>query len=107
MRMAGAVRKVVGWERAAEFFHVYSEAEGLPLYSPPTAYREDAAGNLWLGFYEGGLARYRNGRFRVFTQSDGMPAGPVRPLYLARAGRLWVTTGQTGVVLFDVPQADQ
>jgi len=105
--IAGAVRNVVRWERAAESFHVYSEAEGLPLYSPPTAYREDAAGNLWLGFYEGGLARYRNGRFRVFTQSDGMPAGPVRALYLDRAGRLWAATGQSGVVRLDDPQADR
>ncbi|HEY8187073.1 MAG TPA: two-component regulator propeller domain-containing protein, partial [Pyrinomonadaceae bacterium] len=80
--IAGPVANLVLWERATESFHVYSEAEGLPRYSPPTAYREDATGNLWLGFYEGGLARYRDGHFRMFTQSDGMPPGPVRALYL-------------------------
>ena len=100
------MRNVVRWERATESFHIYSEAEGLPTNSPPTAYREDAAGNLWLGFYEGGLARYRDGRFRLFTQSDGMPAGPVRALYLDHAGRLWAATGQGGVVRLDDPQAD-
>jgi ligand-binding sensor domain-containing protein/two-component sensor histidine kinase len=105
--IAGAVHNVVRWERAAESFHIYSEAEGLPRYSPPTAYREDAAGNLWLGFYEGGLARYRDGRFRLFTQSDGMPAGPVRAIYLDQAGRLWAATGQSGVVRLDDPQADR
>jgi hypothetical protein len=104
--IAGAVRNVVRWERATESFHVFSEGEGLPTYSPPTAFREDAAGNLWLGFYEGGLARYRDGRFRFFTQTDGMPAGPVRALFLDHAGRLWVATGQGGVVRLDDPQAD-
>jgi ligand-binding sensor domain-containing protein/two-component sensor histidine kinase len=102
----GVVPNVVRWERATGSFHVYSEGEGLPRYSPPTAFREDAAGNLWLGFYDGGLARYRDGRFRFFTQSDGMPAGPVRALYLDHAGRLWVATGQDGVARLDDPQAD-
>ena len=105
--IAGAVPNVVRWERATESFHVYSEGEGLPRYSPPTAYREDAAGNLWLGFYEGGLARYRDGHFRMFTQSDGMAPGPVRALYLDHAGRLWVATGQGGVARLDDPQADR
>src|SRR5258706_2450613 len=104
--ISGAVHNLVRWERATESFHAYSEAEGLPRYSPPTAFREDAAGNLWLGFYEGGLARYRDGRFRVFTQTDGMPAGPVRALYLDHIGRMWVATGQDGVARVDDPQAD-
>jgi ligand-binding sensor domain-containing protein len=72
--IAGTIRSSVRWERASESFHVYSEADGLPPSSPPTAYSEDAVGNLWLGLYEGGLARYRDGRFRLFTQSDGLPA---------------------------------
>ena len=104
--IAGGEPNLVRWVRATESFHVYSEAEGLPRYSPPTAFREDAAGNLWLGFYEGGLARYRDGRFRMFTQTEGMPTSPVRALYLDHAGRLWVATGQDGVARVDDPQAD-
>jgi ligand-binding sensor domain-containing protein/two-component sensor histidine kinase len=104
--IAGTMRNVVRWERATESFHIYSETEGLPPYNQPTAYCEDAAGNLWLGFDEGGLARYRDGRFRLFTQSDGMPAGPVRALYLDHTGRLWAATGQGGAVRLDDPQAD-
>ena len=104
--IAGAVHNVVRWERATESVHVYSEAEGLPTYSPPTAYAEDAAGNLWLGFYEGGLARYRDGRFRLFTQSDGVPVGLVRALFLDHTGRLWVAIGQGGVIRLDDPKAE-
>jgi ligand-binding sensor domain-containing protein/two-component sensor histidine kinase len=104
--IAGPVRNLVQWERASESFHIHSEAEGLPPYSPPTSYREDAAGNLWLGLYEGSLARYRNGRFRIFSQSDGMPAGPVRALYIDQARRLWAATNQGGVARLDDPQAE-
>jgi ligand-binding sensor domain-containing protein/two-component sensor histidine kinase len=104
--IAGGRPNVVRWERATESFHIYSQAEGLPRSSPPTAFREDGAGNLWLGFYEGGLARYRDGRFRMFTQTDGMPAGPVRALYLDHAGRMWVATGQDGVARIEDPQAE-
>src|SRR5260370_11770534 len=101
------VRNVVQWERATESFRFHSEEEGLPHFNSPTAYCEDGAGNLWLGFYEGGLARYRDGHFRMFNQSDGMPAGPARALYVDHAGRLWAATGQGGVSRLDAPHAEQ
>src|SRR6185436_1591856 len=43
---SGVRNAVVRWERANESFHLYSEADGLPPRSPPTAYCEDAANNL-------------------------------------------------------------
>jgi len=104
--IAGGEPNLVRWVRATESFRVYSEAEGLPRYSPPTAFREDAAGNLWLGFYEGGLARYRDGHFRFFTQADGLPTGMVRDLFIDHVGRLWAATGSGGVVRLDDPQAE-
>ena len=97
---------VVRWERATESFHTYSDADGLPPFSPPSAYCEDTAGNLWMGFYDGGIARYHNGVFRLFTESDGIPGGIIRALYLDHAGRLWIGT-DSGVVHLDDPQADQ
>src|SRR5204863_7433865 len=102
MRIAG-----VRWARATECFHTYSEADGLPAFSLPTAYCEDAHGNLWMGFYDGGLARYRDGHFRFFTHADGLPTGLVRSLYLDHAGRLWAATGSGGVVRLDDPQAER
>ncbi|PYS43574.1 MAG: hypothetical protein DMF71_06760, partial [Acidobacteria bacterium] len=97
---------VARWERATGSFHTYSEADGLPAYSPPSAYCEDTAGNIWLGFYDGGLARYHNGSFRLFTESDGIPSGIIRALYLDHAGRLWIAT-DSGVVRLDEPQAER
>ncbi|MDQ2856997.1 MAG: hypothetical protein M3R68_11755, partial [Acidobacteriota bacterium] len=92
--IAGNLRTaVVRWERATESFHTYPESDGLPAFSLPTAYCEDGHGNIWMGLYDGGLARYRDGRFRFFSPSDGLPAGIVRALYLDHAGRLWIATG--------------
>jgi len=98
---------VVRWERATESFHTYAETDGLPSFSLPTAYCEDGHGNLWMGFYDGGLARYRDGHFRFFNQSDGLPTGVVRALFLDHAGRLWAATGSGGVIRLDDPQADR
>ena len=105
--IAGNVRhSVVRWERATESFHLYSEADGLPPFNTATAYGEDAAGNLWLGFYDGGLARYSDGHFQVFTQSDGVLMGLIRALFLDHAGRLWIASDRDGIARLDDPQAE-
>jgi PAS domain S-box-containing protein len=96
------------WERATESFHSFTEAEGIGS-RVPTAFREDGAGNLWVGFYRGGLARYRDGRFTDFTTDEGVPGGLIREIYLDHAGRLWVGTGQTsqsGLARLDDPSAE-
>jgi PAS domain S-box-containing protein len=96
------------WERETSTFHRYTDADQIGG-ALPTAFREDRAGNLWIGFYRGGLARYRDGRFTHFTTTDGVPGGLVRTIYLDQAGRLWVGTGQTsqsGLCRLDDPTAD-
>ncbi|HJQ23065.1 MAG TPA: two-component regulator propeller domain-containing protein [Blastocatellia bacterium] len=92
------------WERATENFQHYSPADGIFQHAP-TAFIEDGAGNLWIGFYNGGLLRYAAGRFTPFTAADGLPAGLVRALYLDHAGRLWIATSEGGVARLDDPAA--
>ena len=93
------------WERATETFHRYSPADGIPE-AAPTAFSEDRSGNLWIGFYDGGLARSRNGRFTLVTAADGLPAGQIRGLYLDAAGRLWIAASRGGLGRLDDPTAD-
>jgi ligand-binding sensor domain-containing protein/serine phosphatase RsbU (regulator of sigma subunit) len=58
------------------------------------ALSEDAAGDLWIGTYGGGLYRYRDGVFTRTAMSDGLPSDHVRAVYPDRKGALWVgTTG--------------
>jgi ligand-binding sensor domain-containing protein/two-component sensor histidine kinase len=98
------------WERATETFHNFGPADGLPLVENwlplTTAFREDRAGNLWIGFNGSGLARFREGRFTVFTTNDGLPAGWIRDLFLDHAGRLWIASGQEGLSRIDDPAAE-
>ncbi len=44
--------------------------EGVPELLP-TAFREDNAGNLWFGFYVGGIVRYCNKKFDRFGREAG------------------------------------
>ena len=91
------------WERASGRFHRYSERDGLKPFNAAFCFQEDAAGRVWIGFREGGLARYSEGRFTLFDIADGVPAGQISSLYLDRAGRLWVTGG--GLARIENPEA--
>jgi ligand-binding sensor domain-containing protein/two-component sensor histidine kinase len=77
--------------------HHYSSADGLPAVNWPKAFSEDRAGNLWIGFHYGGLARYKNGHFKFFTEADGLPRGPIRALYTDQRGWLWIATERSGI----------
>lgn len=52
----------------------------------------DDDGNLWLGSEGGGLLRYCNGKFRVFTTAEGLVSNTVSSLSKAKNGTLWVGT---------------
>jgi len=97
---------VTRWERTTGKFYRYSARDGLTPFNAVLAFAEDKTGQLWLAFREGGLARYRDGRFRYFSAADGLPGGGIESLYCDPSGRLWFTVAQTGVLRLDDPQAD-
>jgi len=95
------------WERATGRFHVYDlrQNPGGFASEAPSAFREDRAGNLWIGFGAGGLLRYRRGRFESFPPGAGIPEGRVLDLHLDGLGRLWVATSKGGAARCDDPAA--
>ncbi len=97
------------WERATGRFHRYSDRDGLPTLNTVTALCEDSGGSLWIGFRDSGMARYREGRFTIFTSRDGLPDGEVRAIHLDRSGRLWVsvTSGRGGLCRVNEPEAER
>ena len=97
------------WERATERFHHYGEADGLPARTPvPYSFGEDRAGNLWIGFGDAdSTARFRDGRFTLFTSEHGLPAGKIYGLYLDHAGRLWFASTLGGLGRLDDPSAER
>jgi signal transduction histidine kinase/ligand-binding sensor domain-containing protein len=50
-------------------------------------------GGIWLGFYQGGLAHFRDGEIRASYQvSDGLGKGTVNDIRLDSDGTLWAAT---------------
>ena len=106
--ISAALNGLTKWERSKDRLHTFTEAEGLPSKNVlPTAFAEDHAGNLWVGFSVTLVARYREGRFSMFTTSDGAPEGWMHAIYCDHSGRLWISGGQGGVRRIDEPQAAQ
>jgi PAS domain S-box-containing protein len=98
---------LVRWERATASFHRYGQKDGLRPFITGLAFAEDASGDVWAGFREGGLARYRDGRFTMLGPNDGVPAGAVNGMYVDQAGRLWVAISGGGVCRIDRPADDR
>lgn len=55
------------------------------------AFCEDRAGSLWIGT-DGGLSRWRNGRFENFDAGNGLVYGSIRALVEDSHGTLWIGT---------------
>ncbi|HKG79307.1 MAG TPA: two-component regulator propeller domain-containing protein, partial [Pyrinomonadaceae bacterium] len=94
------------WERATGKIHSYSAQIASRVDSAPTAFEEDRAGNIWIGFYWGSLARYRNGTFDSFAKAEGVPPGMIRALHIDAKGRLWIGSSEGGLARVDDPTQD-
>jgi len=92
--------------RAENKFHTFTEKEGFPAGKAPASFTEDQNGNLWFGFYEGGLARYANGRFSVFGENDGLPDRVISDLHIDRKGRMWFSSTLGGLYRLDDTNAE-
>lgn len=94
------------WERATGSFHRYDASSGVPE-AAATAFREDRAGQLWVGFYNGRIARYdpMARRFHRLAAADDGALGLVRDLHLDDDGRLWAAGTRGGVLRIDNPAA--
>ena len=92
-------------KKGEKSFYRFSANESLPDGKSAESFAEDRAGNLWFGFYEGGLVRFANDRFTQFTTKDGLPFGLITDLLIDRQGRLWMTSTHGGVSRIDDPNA--
>ncbi len=81
-----------------ESFHHFGVEDGLPEGKSAASYAEDQFGNIWIGFYEGGLVRFDGERFQVFSKENGLPEnGHVADIHVDRKGRLWLATSVQGL----------
>ena len=95
------------WERSTGRIRTFWEADGLPPMNSFSILQiaEDHTGQIWIGLYQTGVARLRQGRFQVFTPADGIPAGGIRFIYEDREHRLWLGSGRGGLGCIADPSA--
>jgi ligand-binding sensor domain-containing protein/signal transduction histidine kinase len=105
--IGSVVDTAMRWNRATDTFQGFTARDNFPENNGPTAFGEDRAGNIWIGFYAGGLIRYRAGKAEVFTAADRLPAGYIHNIFTDSAGRVWVATSGGGVVRFDHPTSEE
>ncbi|MBI3683161.1 MAG: hypothetical protein HY235_22545 [Acidobacteria bacterium] len=90
-------------------FKSFDESHGLPSLHQrgnyPSAFAEDRSGQVWIGMYEGGLVRFRNGSFQQIPAASGSPDQGVRALLVDRQGRLWIASRRRGLLRVDDPTA--
>jgi ligand-binding sensor domain-containing protein/signal transduction histidine kinase len=96
------------WQRSSGRFRAFGPADGLPRdKGGVTVFRDDASGGLWMGYYYGGVARHRDGRFDFFDEAAGLPAGGISDILVDRKGRIWIATQRGGVARIDDPTLAQ
>ncbi len=71
-------------------------------YGEVLCVREDSGGTIWAGTAGGGLSRLNreSGKFRNYTESDGLPNNVVYGILEDERGKLWVSTNE-GIASFD------
>lgn len=104
--------RLARFDRQRERWTSFEAQEGLP-YDTATAFADGRDGSVWMGFFsvrdgsQGGVARYRDGRFRYFAPSaDGLPAGFVSSLLVDRRGGLWAGVLGRGLARLEAPDRD-
>jgi ligand-binding sensor domain-containing protein len=102
-------RGLYRWDRKTDKLHDMSGAEGAPPFqeNPPTSLIEDHSGNLWIGFRNGGLAKYRDGKFTFYSKDSGVPAEWINELFVDRKGRLWIASNEGGLGCLEHPEAEK
>ncbi|HEX8197145.1 MAG TPA: two-component regulator propeller domain-containing protein [Pyrinomonadaceae bacterium] len=96
--------RLARFNREENRFQAFTEEDGLPPNKAVSSFAEDRQGNLWLGFYEGGVARYSNGRFTNYNErfSDNL----ISDLHVDKTGRLWLASGSDGLYRLDDTSAE-
>lgn len=94
------------WERSTGKFQHFFTQDGLPQTAVAVGFAEDKAGNLWFGFINGEVARYRDGRFTILTELN-VPNASITNIFRDDSGRIWISSNREGVARVDNPEAER
>jgi len=80
--------------------------DGLPDPAWGSAFAQDAAGHLWVGLYNGGVFRFRDGKWESWPEGSPDRQAQVHSIRRDREGRLWVA-GSPGLLRIDGAERDR
>jgi len=89
-----------------EDIRCFGPAEGLPEGATGVAFEEDAAGDIWVGLYQGGVYRYRAGRFETWPEVAAERQTMTWSIRRDAAGSLWVA-GVPGLLRIEGAESDR
>jgi ligand-binding sensor domain-containing protein/signal transduction histidine kinase len=69
----------------------YSEANGLAQNSV-YAVHESRDGSVWAGLLNGGVSKFKDGRFTTYTTTNGLASNTVSSILETRDGAMWFAT---------------
>ena len=96
------------WEPGMDVPKNMANSPGLPSLKGnlPRSFAEDRSGNVWIGLGPG-AARFRDGKFQLYSSKDGLPEGGIQQIYADGRGRLWFASGTNGLARLDHPESDR
>jgi len=103
----GVENSLCRWDRRSDTIVLTGPADGLPKFNGPLSFAEDKSGAVWMGYYFGGLARYKEGKYEVFGERDGLPQTQVADLLVDGTGRLWIGTAGRGLFVVNDTAAER
>lgn len=98
-------------ERTRDVWHDYSRELDFSKDRLVWAFVEDRSGNIWISTsgneVETTLLRYCDGQFKIFYNSDGIPAGTIPDLFVDSEKRLWIASSSAGLLRLDDVNVEQ
>ena len=76
------------YDQKQSIFRTVEKVTGINAIS------SDREGNLWIGYYSDGVARYRQGAFLTYTTNDGLSDDQVTSVLQDRTGNIWIGTNK-------------
>ncbi len=76
----------------------FSEKDGIPKIESFEAIANDADGAVWFVSRRQGAVCFQQGRFSVYTPTEGLPSLFISALFKDREGTLWMGTTNRGLV---------
>jgi PAS domain S-box-containing protein len=69
----------------------YTEADGLAQNSVYAVY-ESRDGSVWAGTLNGGVSRFKDGRFTTYTTTNGLASNTISSIFETRDSAMWFAT---------------